>query len=91
MNYPFANAQAGAMGEVIFRADTGEVVATVRYCANPSAFTLRDVTRIDVREYHDRTHRRLQAGDTVQLDELGYWEGEYPCRNYVNPVHKELA
>lgn len=88
---PFANAQAGSMGELIFRADTGDVIATIRDCSRPDAFTLREVTRIDVREYKDRMRRPVVAGDTLQLDELGYWEGYYPARNYVNPNPKEFT
>lgn len=79
------------MGELIFRCDTGDVVATVRDCKNAADFTLKEVTRIDVREYKDRMRRPIVAGDTLQLDELGYWEGHYPARNYVNPNPKEFT
>ena len=84
--YPFATAYS-SHGELIFRADTGEVVANVRYNArDPESDFLCFVDRVDVREWNTFYNERMKDGASVDILDVGYWSKKGNTHDYEPPV-----
>lgn len=83
--YPFATAYS-SHGELIFRADTGDAVANVRYnAADPESLFLCCIERVDVREWNEHYQEHMKDGASVDILDVGYWSKKGDKHGYEPP------